>query len=63
VHISQLAGIDRKRQTDSVFVSLFIITGFASAASSGALEIVKPSTAGHLTALNKLSLAPSNKIT
>jgi hypothetical protein len=42
---------------------VFIIgTGFASSASSGALEIVKPSTAG-LTALNKLSLAPSNKIT
>jgi len=37
--------------------------GFASSASAAALEIVKPSTAGPLTATGKLSLAPSNKIT
>jgi hypothetical protein len=57
-----LVWIDKKRHTTDFGLVFIIGTGFASSASSGALEIVKPSTAG-LTALNKLSLAPSNKIT
>lgn len=35
---------------------------FAASASAGAVELVKPSTAGGLTTTSKLSLSPSNKI-